>query len=316
MVTDNNSSISRIDLGLPLETQVLSHFFDNDFAPSDYINALCATSLMSVSQPNNAISNKSVQLNSASSLKLLYQRCFALSLHLNEYTNELAKRFDQSYETLVTSSSQIISYDSNITSDLTKSKKDNGENESDEEVNDDSLVTRLQYHIATLNTSMYSLVDDIKQTRQSLDELDPIKKDGNDLMSKLQNLKITKENINSVKKSFGLLKSLVASSEITDENSNIEDLETNNKIQVEELQNALTVLRNLINEQVIKEIDLLKKSKEDDTPIETNEKLVKIIDNMIELQPIFQSFTKFNVVYTSFVDFLKIKKNMYLNAIE
>lgn len=326
-------SISTVDLGLPLEAQVLSQFFDQDFVPSDYINALLTTSLNASTQTSNtnALNNKSVQLYSASSLKVLFQRCSSLSLHFNEYTNELAKRFDQSYETLLTTSTQIISYNNNsqISSEsniLSESLDNNSQNSNENNNNTDNnkqgsneFVTRLQYHLATLNASMYTLLDDLKQTRQGLNTLESDKLNVEPKsLEDLKKLVLIKNRIKEVKDTFALLKSIVASSEIDDSNNNIMEVENfrNSQISVSEFKNAISVLYDLMKEQVSKEIDLFQNSKQNVNSIEINHKLVKIIDNMIKLQPVFVSLSQFQAIYNTFVEFLKIQKGNYLNLFD
>ena len=308
----NEKPVSTIDLGLPSEAQVLAQFFDQDFNPSDYINALFMTSLNASAPISNALSNKSLELNSASSLKILFKRCSALSLHFNEYTNELVRRFDQSYEKLHSSSSQIISYDGQNQLGLSlKSSDDDTTAESKE------IVTRLQYHLATLNTSMYSLLDDLKQTREKLDIIDP-KKTNKNAVDDLQKLVLVKKRVEEVKISFNLLKSLVASSEIEDAREDFQNAATfkSDRITVAEFKNALAVLRKLMQEQLSQEIDLYNNSKKDGHPAEVNQKLMKIIDNMINLQPIFKSFLNFQSSYAAFVEFLKEQKSNYLNLFD
>lgn len=303
------TQISTIDLGLPLEAQVLSQFFDPEFIPSDYINALFMTSLNSNNQ-SNSINNKSNELYSASSLNILFKRCSSLSLHFNEYTNELAKRFDQSYEKLYSSSTQIISYDNNSSND--KFLADENE---DKESND--IVTRLQYHLATLNTSMYTLLEDLKNTRVRLNDIDPTKRDTKEIEN-LQTLVLIRTRIEEVKSSFNLLKSLIASSEIEDSKGELNNSKTfkNDKITVSEFKNALSVLHNLMQDQISQEIELFNTSKKNGTPIEINKKLIKIIDNMINLQPIFKSFINFQTSYAVFVEFLKDQKSNYLDLFD
>jgi hypothetical protein len=294
----SNTNISSIDLGLPLEAQVLSQFFDEDFVPVDYINALLSTSLNVSSQTNN-INNKSNELHSSVSLKLLFQRLSALSLHFNEYTNELTKRFDQSYSKLLTSSSQIISYNNQI------SVIDNDLNNNDFE----DIITRLQYHLATLNTSMYSLLEDLKNTKNNLSIVDPYKKD-NKTIDDLKTLVLIKCRINEVKESFELLKSLVASVEA---DTLLENPKNKNNISIDDFKKSLVILHDLIQDQISNEIKIYQEAKSNNKDVIINEKLIKIIDNMINLQPFFKSLIHFQIAYASFVDFLKVQKNNYLN---
>lgn len=294
----SNTNISSIDFGLPLEAQVLSQFFDEDFVPVDYINALISTSLNVSSQTNN-INNKSNELHSSVSLRLLFQRLSALSLHFNEYTNELTKRFDQSYSKLLTSSSQIISYNNQI------SVLDNDLNNNDSE----DIVTRLQYHLATLNTSMYSLLEDVKNTKNNLSIVDPYKKD-NKTIDDLKTLVLIKCRINEVKESFELLKSLVASVEA---DASLENPTNKNNITIDDFKKSLVILHDLIQDQISNEIKIYQDAKSNNKDVIINEKLIKIIDNMINLQPFFKSLIHFQIAYSSFVDFLKVQKNNYLN---
>ncbi|KAG0684535.1 hypothetical protein C6P40_002682 [Pichia californica] len=311
MSYDNH--ISSIDLGLPLEAQVLSQFFDPEFIPSDYINALIITSLNSNSNNNNQqLNNKSNELYSASSLKLLFKRCSALSIHFNEYTNELSKRFDQSYENLYTSSSQIISYDQ-INNNNNKIENEMIEDNEDEK----EIVTRLQYHLATLNTSMYSLFDELKNTREKLNNIDPIKNNESNKIKELNSLLLIKNRIEKVQLSFNLLKSIVASSEIEDSENDLNNIKLikSNKILLNEFKNALLILQNLMKDQISQEIELINKNNLNNgkEKLKINLKLIKIIDNMINLQPIFKSFINFQSSYSLFVEFLKEQKENYLN---
>lgn len=323
----NSQQVSNIDLGLPLEAQVLSQFFDQDFVPTDYINALINASLNNNSNSNNAnnspqaLNNKSTQLNSASSLKILFRRCSALSLHFNEYTNELCKRFDRSYEKLHTASSQIISYDSqfqlgpanNFEDDIDGDLEDDTKNSSKKDGTDSNkeIVTRLQYHLATLNTSMYSLLDDLEHTRTKLDSIDPSKRDTQEI-DELQTLVMIKNRVEEVKASFNLLKSLVASSEIENSSDVVNNI-TVKKITVHEFKNALNVLTDLMKDQITQEMELYNTAVENGSDIEINEKLIKIINNMINLQPIFKSLVHFQAPYATFVAFLKQQKSNYLD---
>jgi hypothetical protein len=303
-----SQQVSSIDFGLPLEAQVLSQFFDADFIPADYINALVSTSLNSSSTTtnNNSISGKSTELNTASSLRLLSQRCAALSTHFNEYTNELTRRFDENYDKLVTSSSQIISYSSSTSS--TKRS--------------DDIVTRLQYHLATLNTSMYSLLEDLNSTRAKLAPLDPETLPQNDDIENLKILVSVQRRIEDVKAAFNLLKSLVESTETPPEETNTEteayaeSKRSTSHINIEEFKSAISVLRELMQEQVSNEISAYHNSVANNEQVQMNERLMKIVENMINLQPLFKGLVLYQPVYASFVEFLKIQRSNYRNLFD
>lgn len=282
-MSQKNHAVSNVDLGLPLEAQVLAQFFDNDFVPVDYINALISSTINQTTS-RNAINNKSTELTSSASLKLAVERMNCLVLHFNEYTDELLKRFDQSYDKLMSSSTQIISYSTN---------------------DDNEAVTRLQYHLTNLNTSLYSLVEDIVQTNTNLEKLKLNEGEDKKSIVELQELMKIKNNIKKVQDSFKLLKSLVAS---TETNADKEVSE----ISISEFKDALGILTQLMQEQIQVEVKVVKETKE----TKINEKLIKIVDSMIELQPMFKSLIQFQPSYASFVDTLKVQKNGYMELFE
>lgn len=297
-----DTKISSVDLGLPLEAQVLSQFFDQDFIPSEYINALITTTL--TSQSVNNINNKSNELYPSSTMKLAFQRLSALSSHFNIYTQELTKQFDSEYAKLLNSSTQIISYNSHLSESNAPSSSN------------DEVITRLQYHLATLNTLMYSLLEDLKQTKEKLDSINSTDRDVGSV-EELKTLVLVQKRIEEVENSFSLLKALVASSEIDDVSGpNAGNKSKNNKISIEEFKSALIVLHDLMQDQISNEIELYQKSQLSGQSIPINEKLISIIDNMINLQPIFKSLVHFQTAYATFVDFLKIQKSNYSNLFE
>ena len=285
-----------IDLESPLEAEVLSQFFDHDYDPIDYINALVSASINSTENAttnnNNNLTIRRNEINSDISLKLFSEKCMILSSHFNEYINELSKRFDQNYEKLINSSNQIISY-----------------NESDKSDESDNIETRLQYHLKTLNSSMFLLLEDLKITRDKLNMIND--KGSNSNLIELRELMENKSDIEKILKSYDLLKSIVESN-IDNEN---EDVTNINEIKLEDFKKSINGLKNLIKDQIDNEIQIVKNNdddNDDDTNIEINEKLLKIIDNLIDLQPLFKSIIYFQTVYSSFVDFLKIEKSKYI----
>lgn len=280
-----------IDLESPLEAEVLSQFFDHDYDPIDYINALVSASINSTENAtnnnNNNLTIRRNEINSDISLKIFSEKCMILSSHFNEYINELSKRFDQNYEKLINSSNQIISY-----------------NEGDKS---DNIETRLQYHLKTLNSSMFLLLDDLKITKGKLNMIND--KSSNSNLIELRELMGNKSDIEKILKSYDLLKSIVESN-IDNENEN-EDVTNINEIKLEDFKKSINVLKSLIKDQIDDEIQIFKNN-DNNTNIEINEKLIKIIDNLINLQPLFKSLIYFQTVYSSFVDFLKIEKSKYI----
>lgn len=304
VLMSHSNTVSSIDLGLPLEAKVLSQFFEEDFVPVDYVNALVATSLNANtnSSTNSAtISGTSNSLNSSLSLKVLNQRLNSLSFRYNEYTNELSNQFDRTYSKLLKSSIEVVSYSN--TGNI---------NSNDFVDNDDPhSVTRLQYQLSTLKTSMYSLLEDLQVTKESINSINP--EIDNLPVSKLKELTEIQERIKNVDAAFELLKSLVASSDAVNSQdlNNVKD-KLNNKITIAEFGNSLNIIKQSIQEQIEKEMQSIKIS----SKVTKNDKLVKIIDSMIDMQPLFKSFVHFQVPYSSFVDFLKLQKSNYMNVFE
>lgn len=273
-------TVSQIDIGLPLEAQVLSQFFDPDFTPTDYINALIS-STVNQTVSKSTMTSKTTQLTTPSSLRLALDRINALSSHFNEYSTELQRRFDQNYDKLLTSSTQIISYST---------------------VDDTDPVTRLQYHLTNLNTSLYSLVEDMQHTQTSISQLQHGDETDRASIRELQRLTAVRHNVRLVQDTFTLLKSLVASTE-TNSDAALRE------VTAAEFKDALGVLTDLMREQFDNEC------KNSDS-MSVNEKLIKIVDNMIDLQPLFKQFVHFQAPYATLVDFLKVQRARYFELIE
>lgn len=275
-----SQEISQIDIGLPLEAKVLSQFFDPDFTPTDYINALIS-STVNQTVAKSSITNKTTQLATPASLKLALDRVNALSSHFNAYSTELQRRFDMNYDKLLASSTQIISYNTTDEADP---------------------VTRLQYHLTNFNTSLYSLVEDMEQTSEKLAQLKVDEGADTDKspVQELQRLIAVKRNVKLVQDTFTLLKSLVASTE-TNTDTHMRE------VTAVEFKEAINVLTDLMREQFDTECNSNVKS--------VNEKLLKIVDNMINLQPMFKQLVHFQSPYATFVDFLKVQRARYMEII-
>mmetsp|Transcript_3200 Transcript_3200/g.3584 ORF Transcript_3200/g.3584 Transcript_3200/m.3584 type:complete len:246 (-) Transcript_3200:3795-4532(-) len=125
-----------------LNDESLSMFFDSDFNPSNYVDAL----FQSIS--NNKLQS---QVYSKNNLQSLSNKCSNLVTHLDYHTSELSNDLINQIETLQ-NSSKVITQGLN----------------NDEIVNTLNDMTRLQYFINTLNNSILLLQTDIKQANEEL----------------------------------------------------------------------------------------------------------------------------------------------------
>ncbi|VEU23155.1 DEKNAAC104142 [Brettanomyces naardenensis] len=306
------------------ENDVLSMFFDEDFVPHDFLDALFSSSL-------NRSNQKSLEFANARSLQTLQGRCSSLLTHLDYYTNELTRQFEGKMQDLENSSS-IISY-----------KKDVGALSSEEDVPnrsavaDSSLVkgstnvatvdsgddlygiTRLQYYIDNLSSALTSTARDLAESNQELSKLNKNRNEGS--VEDLIQLTKIKQRIGQVIEVFDTVRSLVASGNLSadkSENGIIlaptgqhDDLDENASdlhLDVESFASAISLLKELILEQVSTE----RRNFQQGVSKDPKKDFVAIMQGMIDLEGFFRSMNGFYPEYKRFVQFLEKEKTRYL----
>lgn len=161
-----------------INEESLSMFFDADFNPSNYVDALFQS--ISGNQPQSLIYSKK-------NLQSVSNKCSNLITHLDYHTSELSSNLIDQIESLQ-NSSKVITHGLN----------------SDEEFNGLNEMTRLQYFTNTLNHSVLLLQSDIKQANEELN----INKAQPESIDKLIKLKSIRNNLNQVLIIFEKLNSI------------------------------------------------------------------------------------------------------------
>lgn len=153
---------------------------------------------------------------------------------------------------------------------------------STENDNGNDGITRLQFQTRTLKSSMMSLSEDIESTSEELEKLSS--NVNNPIMINFQSLNDIKLKINQILDVFNELKSIFGSSS--------DDIKT---FTLEEFKNSINDLKSLLLTQL------------DENP--NNDKLLKIINGLIDLNPIFDGFVHFKPFYNDFITTLESKLN-------
>ncbi|CDK26481.1 unnamed protein product [Kuraishia capsulata CBS 1993] len=267
----------------------LEIFFDDNFVPHAFLDSLFLSSL-----PSRTIkANPSVR-----SLQTLQTKCSSLLAHLDYYTNELTDDLESKIEDLQQSSS-VISYSYKRRTDVPQKGSDlNG-------------VTRLEYYIDTLSSSINSLFQDLESVNLKLTEIQN-ESSSKTTLADLAKLVTVKKRMNLVLTVFQTANAIIHTSSLVQENSSSsvkaaptggDDDDMGIPVSVEAFESSL----NILEETIIEEFQREKQADE------INSSLIGKCDSMIELLPIFKSLTHFAAPYAGFVKFLEAEKAKYLN---
>ncbi|KAH3666255.1 hypothetical protein OGAPHI_004444 [Ogataea philodendri] len=270
------------------ENEVLSMFFDDAFVPHDYLDALFTSSL-NLNTPQ--LKDKSISFASSASLKSLQGKCLSLLTHLDYYTNELTRQFEQKLQDLHNSSS-IISY----TSD------------------DNAGITRLEYYVEYLASSINSLNRDLDDVNTKLKSVN-VPPQSEDLVKDFQDLKLVKERIKATLDIFEIIQAVVLTSTIEEgklqnASSTLSFAPTGStqsdpaaNVSLDTFSSSLSILEETILDQIQKEKG----------SAEVNQGLVDKIQLLVDLLPFFKNLTRFYLIYADFAQFLESEKKRYLN---
>ncbi|OUM51784.1 hypothetical protein BVG19_g910 [[Candida] boidinii] len=319
------------------ENDALSMFFDNNFVPHAFLDALFSSSLPTTANTRNrtslyqgaAMGATSKEFASSRALKNMQSKCSALLTHLDYYTNELTKNFESKIEALDESSS-VISYSVN-NSTLSSTAKDGMVG-----------ITRLEYNIESLSSSVNSLLRDLEEVDSKIKEINRKEKSGgadaaveiegkskddttgepdpnqkvtekSEVIDTLNDLLTIRQRIKSVLELFETATALVTTSQQVDNLSNSNRAPTSfnehtahediTNIDIDSFSNSLAIIEETILEEFHKER----------TEELVNEKLLSKCDLMISLLPLFDKMDSFYRVYKSFVDFIQVEKKRYLS---
>lgn len=131
-------------------------FFDEDFEPSNYVDALFSSVIKNNSTSTNSHSGSTLETSSPlalssqvyneKTLHALQNKCSNLVSHLDYYTNELFTQLSEKLESLKDSASIVSSGIAYL------------------ESNDDNSMTRLQYYIKSMGNAVSSLQQEVQAT--------------------------------------------------------------------------------------------------------------------------------------------------------
>lgn len=312
------------------EEEVLSMFFDEDFAPTDYVDAIFSSGLR---KEDTRMKDKSLHFANVASLQSLQTKCSSLLTHFDYYTNELTRRFEDKIRELENTSS-IISYRRN--------SNDEVENSEESTVGGpEAGITRLEYYVDNLTSSLISAQMDLASATQKTTKFarDQSFLQTESSVEELKQMIEIKRRIHKVVEVFDTVRSLISSGEDGEETAEVANAENNGVFEIamtgsntsghqkeDELDlnekdpdlhfsadtfaSALSLLKELILEQISSERRLVQD--EQRKMKGPKKEFVVVIDGMIRLEPFFSSMVRFNSQYKEFVGFLKTEKTRYM----
>lgn len=265
--------------------ELLNMFFDDEFVPHAYLDAL-------FSAIPGATSDGSQSLTNPKNIELMQQRSATLLSHLDFYTSELTNNLETQL-TKLRASNSVVSY-------------------SYESSNEKKLkpTTRLEYYIDSLSISVQSLNDTVANVTSKVSSLETDSQTTQNLLE----LTKAKQNLIHVQQALETIKSIVEIVQDTPKTTskssrtaptNAKNATSSLIIQPSQLSAALKVLQDTIKEQVSQ-----RKRSENDT--EVDQELMTKIDDLSALMPIFKNLGEFQNVYADFVKNIQGEKEGYL----
>lgn len=280
-----------------MSDELLSMFFDDEFVPHAYLDAVYAQSAAS-SGGNNLTNLKYIQQ--------LQERSAILLTHMDYYTNELTNELESQISKLYNCNSIVsYSYDASAKGSIGPS-------------NNLKPTTRLEYYIDSLSISIHSLNDTIAAIGTKLKENKDQDSEGPFKgINKLLLLTKAKQNLLEVQNALETIKSVVSiaydesksntkKSRVAPTGSKSND-ELTIQITPSELQESLNVLSETIVEQ-------LKNRLKTEDEFQVDKELLQKVDDFCDLLPVFKSLGEFNTVYSVFAKTIKSKKDEYLET--
>ncbi|ODQ79120.1 hypothetical protein BABINDRAFT_19533, partial [Babjeviella inositovora NRRL Y-12698] len=162
--------------------EALLMFFEEDFVPHAYLDALFQASLDE--SPGAAAT--------PAGLKMLQAKSTALIAHLEFYSNELNRDLETQISGLTTSASSVISYNT--------------------QANDLVGTTRLEYYLETMANAVYTLGDNMAEVARTIAALGDASHSAadTDVLRQITQLQTAKANMLCVQNVFAVLRSIVA----------------------------------------------------------------------------------------------------------
>lgn len=232
--------------------QSLTMFFDNEFNPSTYVDALFQ-SIITKSNPelnlNHSNPTPATSYNKKT-LNLLSNNLSDITTHLDYYTNELSTELSTQINTLKQTSSSILS---NLT-------------------NNDN-ITRLQYYITSLNHSIVSLNSEIEsvKSKNSTNEIN------NKSIKNLIDLKLVRSNLLKVLTNIEKLNLIINSKD-------------GSSINLQEFQESIDLLYETLKQSFTKELSNDEKQDLVDNCNDLID-LLPLFKNLNNFYPVYKKFT-------------------------
>lgn len=266
------------------ESDALSMFFNDDFVPHAYLDALFDNTLSGASRRQPGVRSR---LDSIENLQVLQSQCSGLLAHLDYYSKELTNDLEDRILKLHASST-VISFD-------------------DGAQDDEGSTTRLDFYVENLINCINSLQDDIKLYNVQILRLESSEED-KQVLTTLTSLKLAKSRILQVLKIFDTAKLVATTAEL-------EDVEEVVKPGVAPTSNKTTQQVNIDSETFNKSLYLLEGAIDEELKLHDidDKVIVSKIDNLIRLLPLFKRLPNFYPNYASFVDRITLKKSNILS---
>lgn len=267
-----------------MSDELLSMFFDDDFVPHAYLDAVYAQVT-----PRGVNPWKDPKY-----IQQLQHRSSVLLSHLDHYTNGLTNELESQISKLHTANS-IVSYSYEPT-EQSKLKP----------------TTRLEYYIDSLSISTNSLDDSIKSIEAKIHGL----KFEAPETEKLLLLTHAKTNLLKVQKSLETVKSIVEitydSNQPTVSKTRVAPTNTRSSmadicITPTELSSAVDILSETI-------IDQLNERQKTETEYEIDRGLLTRIEDFCALLPVFKNLGEFYTIYSEFAKKVQSEKESYLKT--
>ncbi|CAH2446143.1 Conserved oligomeric Golgi complex subunit 7 [Komagataella phaffii CBS 7435] len=279
--------------------EVLSMFFDEEFVPHAYVDAVLVKSLPTNTTSQKVIPRGSLQPNTqlkgpsflpVKQLQSLQSNISSLLSHVDFYSNELTKDLEQQLDKL-RSTATVLSYTS---------------------IGDDtSSVTRLEYYLDSLFNSIDTLQEDLVEINEKITNLhlntDPLDRK---IMDELKQYMVIKQRMNAVVKVFQTAQTVATTSLVVDDALDYQtaptSANTHDRVPQTVTVSVFSSSLSMLQEAILEEMQRDKPKKE------INHKLVSKCDSMIQLLPVFKGLYKFYTPYNEFVKFLEAQKERYL----
>lgn len=258
-------------------------FFDEDFEPSNYVDALFNSVITSNSSTQTIHSSSlatSSQIYSEKNLHSLQNKCSTLISHLDYYTNELSSQLSEKLDVLKDTSS-IVS------------------------ANSDDSITRLQYYIISMNNAVTSLQQEVEMASSKRStHIEPTTPGDNadsssdSPVDNLTNLRDVKGKLLDV---LDIFERIAAITQAGQESTAAGSSKNYSTVSIDLFTNSMSTLHQTIQQGF---------SDQDFKSI--NSDLVENVNSLSSMLPLFQG-TPFHSIYKLYISKILADKDRYLS---